>query len=176
MENTYTYTARSAAHPEKVVTFTLYDHSMSVELGVPLEHIERAVVSESDETEIETEAGIEHEAFSHAWLKPMAVSLMQRSTRPFNVADIDAKAEDEGLRVTAWVRTGGLRFAPITFSWERVDNPKGAGAFVEELRKRKGTAAYPGRFPGLMDYWVSWFSMGLLLLALLLWPRRETKG
>jgi hypothetical protein len=35
LENTYTYTARSADHPERVVTFTLYDHSMSVELGAP---------------------------------------------------------------------------------------------------------------------------------------------
>jgi hypothetical protein len=136
LENTYTYTARSTDHPERVVTFTLYDHSMSVEVGAPLGHIERALQPETGEIQAEVEA--EHEALSHAWLKPMAVSLLQRGTRPFNVADIDAKAEDEGLRATAWVKTGGLRFAPITFSWERVDNPKGAGAFVEELRKRKG--------------------------------------
>jgi hypothetical protein len=136
LENTYTYTARSADHPERVVTFTLYDHGMSVEVGAPLEHIARALQPETGEIKAEVEA--EHEALSHAWLKPMAVSLRQQGTRPFNVADIDAKAEDEGLRVTAWVRTGGLRFAPITFFWERVDNPKGAGTFVEELRKRKG--------------------------------------
>jgi hypothetical protein len=176
MENTYTYTARSAAYPEKVVTFTLYDHSMSVELGVPLEHIERAVVSEGDETEIEAEAGIEHEALSHAWLKPTAVSLLQRGTRPFSVADVDARTDNDGLRVTAWARTKGLRLAPVTFSWDEVDNPEGAEAFARELKRRKGAAAYPGRFPGLLDYWASWFSMGLLLLVLLLWPRRETKG
>jgi len=176
LESTYTYTARSAAHPEKVVTFTLYDHSMSVGLGAPLEHIERAVVSESDETEIETEAGNEHEALSHAWLKPTAVSLLQRGTSPFNVADVDAKIDNDGLRVTAWTRTRGLRLAPVVFSWDEVDNPEGAEAFAREIKRRKRSAKYPGRFPGLLDYWASWFSMGLLLLALLFWPRRETKG
>jgi hypothetical protein len=148
---------------------------MSVELGAPLEQLERAVVSESDETEVETEAGIEHEALSHAWLKPTAVSLLQRGTRPFSVADVDARTDKDGLRVTAWARTKGLRLAPVIFSWDEVDNSEGAEAFARELKSRKRSAKYPGRFPGLLDYWASWFSMGLLLLVLLLWPRRETK-
>ena len=40
MESTYTYTARNAEDIREVVTFTLYDHHMSVGLGAPIENIE----------------------------------------------------------------------------------------------------------------------------------------
>jgi hypothetical protein len=59
MENTFTYTARSAYAPEKVVTFTLYDNSMSVELGVPLEHLERALAGRKEAEKAEADGGDE---------------------------------------------------------------------------------------------------------------------
>ena len=181
MENTFTYTARSATAPEKVVTFTLHDSSMSVELGVPLEHIERALASLEQEPKaqdggetVETQNESRSDTMTGAYyaLKPMAVSLMEKGGQPFNVADVTARAEDEGLDVTAWVRAKGLRLAPIRFAWDRVDNPEGAKAFAHQVRARHEAASQPGRFAGMMDYWLSWLAFGTLLLALF-WPHKK---
>ena len=160
-ENTYTYTARSAVNPSKVVTFTLHDHHMSIEPGAPLEHVERALGVEEDETKAEPEARIQ------PWVKPVAVSAMERVARPFNIADVDVNAQDDRLQVTSWVRTTGLRLAPVVFLMEHVDNPEAAHAFAKEVKERKASAAHPGLFRGLLDYWASWLFAGLMVGALL---------
>jgi hypothetical protein len=167
-ENTYTYTARSAVNPSKVVTFTLHDHRMSVELGAPLEHLENALGIEQSETEAEQEGRIQ------PWVKPTAVSMMERVARPFNISDVDADADDDRLEVTSWIRAGGLRVAPVIFSMEHVDNPEAANAFVGEVEERKAAARHPGRFRGPLDYWAGWFLVGFLI-SVLLWIglRRE---
>jgi hypothetical protein len=183
MENTFTFTARSAYAPEKVVTFTLFDESMSVELGVPLEHLERALAGreEAEETEeameaepAEVQEEDEAPAAMSAYyaLKPVAVSLMERGGQPFSMADVSARAEDGGLDVTAWVRAKGLRLAPVRFAWDQVDNPDGAKAFAREVRARNRVTSRPGRFDGIMDYWISWLAFGALILALF-WPRKR---
>lgn len=163
MENTYTYTARSANNPQQVVTFTLHGRSVIVDIGVPLEHVERTI----DEGQ---------ESAPQAWLKPAIVSAMERGTRPFNVADVSARVTDGGLCFAAWVRTGGLRLAPITFIMSKVDNLDAAEAFAEEVRRRKELVDRPGRFPGLMDYWASWVFGGVLmvgLVAIWMWTRKK---
>jgi hypothetical protein len=170
MENTYTYTARSALAPEKVVTFTLYDHRVSVDLAAPLEQIEEALAGEEPEQEPDSEA--QQETQSYYALKPTVVSLLERGTRPFDIADVRAQAENGGLAVTAWVRAKGLRLVPVRFAWEQVDNPEGARAFAKEVRARRRGAAHPGSFAGLMDYWVSWLLFGMLVLFLF-WPQRQ---
>lgn len=184
MENTYTYTARSALAPEKVVTFTLYDHHMAVDVGAPLEHVERALRDVGEETEAETEAEagpeVQEEAKRAYALKPTAVSLMERGGRPFNIADVYAQAKEDALIVTAWVRAKGLRLLPVRFAWEQVDNPQAAQAFSQEVRVRSQETSPPGRFRGVMDYWASWLLLGILFLALF-WPRggrenQETEG
>jgi hypothetical protein len=159
-ENTYTYTARSAEDPAQVVTFTLHDHSMSVDLGTPLEYVERAI--QPEETGDIAESAIE------PWAKPMALSVWERVTRPFSVADVHASAVDNWLQVTSWVRALGLRLAPIPFLMERVDNPDAARAFVDELNERKKTARQPGTFRGPLDYWITWL-LGSLLIIMLVW-------
>jgi hypothetical protein len=169
MENTFTYTARSALAPEKVVTFTLYDHHMSVDLGAPLEHIERGVAKLQEEQAAEAEDRAETQPLYAA--KPTAVSLFEKVVRPFDIADVTAQAEDGGLTVAAWVRAKGLRLAPIRFALEQVDNPQGAEAFAGEVQARKQDAPHPGRFRGVMDYWIGWLLLGALMIALL-WPRR----
>lgn len=158
-ENTYTYTARSAVNPSKVVTFTLHDHRMSVELGAPLEHVERALGIEEGETEAEQEARIQ------PWVKPMAVSVIERAARPFNIADVDVNAQDARLQVTSWIRTTGLRLVPVVFLMEQVDNPEAAHAFAKEVEERKASAAHPGLFRGPLDYWASWLLAGLVMGA-----------
>ena len=159
---------------------------MAVELGVPLEHVERALAGQEQAKEREADGGSETaevQEESHAdpatsvyhVVKPMTVSLMEKSGQPFNVADVSAKAEDGGLDVTAWVRAKGLRLAPVRFSWDRVDNPEGAKAFAQEVSGRSQAALRPGRFSGLMDYWISWLGLGALVLALF-WPRKRHHG
>ncbi len=162
MEDTYTYIARSAEDPAKAVTFTLHDNSMSVGLGAPLEHVERALEAEG-------------EVRPRLWLKPLAVSLLERGTRPFRVADVDAtRAADDWLSVTAWVRAGGLRLAPIILIRGRVDNPEAALAFVEELSSRKASVAGPFKLLGLLDYWATWLLAGFFMVGLLgIWRRRS---
>jgi len=183
MENTYTYTARSADNPEKVVTFTFYDRHLMVDVGAPIEHVERALqVQQVEEADVDrASADIDRvsaeEYHVQPWLKPMAISVIQRGTHPFNAADVYAGIDNGGLSVTAWVRAGGLRLAPVVFNVEHVDNPDAAEAFVEELERRKASVDRPGSFPGVLDYWVSWliggFSVAAVLAAWLLKKYRE---
>jgi hypothetical protein len=97
---------------------------------------------------------------SQAWLKPLVTLLLERGTRPFHVADVDASAENGSLRVAAWNRSGGLRLAPIIFAFGKIDNPVAAKAFAKELNRRKQAAAHSGNFPrdvelllGQVGYW-----------------------
>jgi hypothetical protein len=188
MENTFTYTARSRRNPERVVTFTLYDHHMAVDLGGMIEHIDRALRREPEKAgQAEGKAGGHEQEGAGARqdgrerepsrrnpalavIKPAAVSALERGTGPFHVRDVAADADGDSFRVRTWIRARGLRAAPVQFTWQSVDNPEGARAFAEELRHRQRAAAYPGRFPGPMDYWLSWLLLGGLALALF-WPR-----
>jgi hypothetical protein len=168
MENTYTYTARSIENPEQVVTLTLQDHHMSVGLGAPLEQIE-AVLQQEDPGE---ESGQGSQA--KLWLRPLAVSLLERGVGPFQVADVNAAAEDDWLRVSAWYRAGGLALAPITLIDGRVDNPPAAQAFVEELKERKSEMTGAFGLLNLLDYWLTWILAGVLMLGLFqVWRRKD---
>ncbi len=165
MEDTYTFTARNAEDTDQVVTLTLHDHRMSVDLGAPIENIETAVESDTD--------GKEGMALRQPWAKPVAAAVIERGLRPFNVSDVDADVEDERFMVMAWIRTGGLRLAPIRFRMRRVDNPEATHAFVEELEQRKASAPRPSRVPKWLDYWASWLLIASLVIMLpLVWLRR----
>lgn len=171
MENTYTYTARSVENPEYSVTFTLFDHRMSVGTGAPMEQMAQALerVGAEEEAAEETAEGEEIEAVeaekqSKLWLKPMAISLVERGTKPFHVDDVDADVEGDWLHVRGWVRAGGLRLAPVTLMKGRVDNPDAAQAFVDEVNERKTEAFGP---LALFDYWGAWFAAGFVIILLL---------
>ncbi len=173
MENTYTYTARSVENPEYSVTFTLFDHRMSVGTGAPMEQmaqaLERVGAGEAEEegagaAEGEEIEAVEAEKQSKLWLKPMAISLVEQGTKPFHVDDVDADVEGDWLRVRGWVRAGGLRLAPVTLMKGRVDNPDAALAFVDEVNERKTEAFGP---LALFDYWGAWFAAGFVIVLLL---------
>jgi hypothetical protein len=167
MEKTYTYTARSIENPEQVVTFTLQDHHMSVGIGAPLEQIE-TVLQQADAGE---EAG--QGALAKLWLRPLAVSLLERGVGPFRVVDVNAAAEDDWLRVSAWYRAGGLALAPVTLVNGRVDNPQAAQAFVDELEERKSEATGAFGLLNMLDYWFTWVLAGTLMLGLFqIWRRK----
>jgi hypothetical protein len=169
MENTYTYTARNAENPEQSVTFTLHDHSMSVGLGAPLEQIEQ--VLNRDENQEDNGDGSEVQL----WLKPLAISLVEQGTGPFRVADVDARADEDRLRVKAWFRTGGLGLAPITLIDGPIDNSDAAQAFVAEVNRRKEEVPGPFKLLGLLDYWATWIAASAALISLFaLWRRKGT--
>ena len=170
MKNTYTYTARSVHHPEKVVTFTLYGDRMSVGIGVPLEQAAR--VTEAIQVEEGEQEAAEMEP--QLWLKPVAVALVERSTTPFRVVDVDASADEDGLFVRGWVRVGGLRLAPITLISGAVDNPDAAQAFVAELDRRKAARSKGPMFLQLLDFWATWFVLGGVMIGLFnLWRKKS---
>lgn len=165
MHDTYTYTARNAENADELATFTLYDHSLSIEASeILMEQIDRLVEAGKSETEFEVPV----------WLKPVVAWLAQEVLRPFSVADVSARTHDDGFWVTAWVRAAGMRLAPLTLGWEHVDNPDAADAFVRQLNTRQMSAPHPGRFPGPFDYWAAWLIVAVLVVVLpLRWMDRD---
>jgi hypothetical protein len=174
MENTYTYIARSIENPEKVVTFTLLDHHMSVGLGPPMEQIE-TIVQQLD-TDEEADEGSGQAGQAKIWLKPMAVSLLERGVGPFHLVDVNANIYGDLLRISAWYRAGGLALAPVTLVNGRVDNPQAAQGFVDELEERKSELASAfGPFK-LLDFWFTWIIAGFLMVGLVQVWRRKSKS
>jgi hypothetical protein len=145
---------------------------MAVDVGAPLEQIGRVLQEAGEQPTAEGDTKAQESAMGIYPLKPTAVSLLERGGQPFRVADVYARAKEDALSVTAWVRAKGLRLVPIRFAWQQVDNPEGASAFAQEVRARREVASHPGRFRGLMDYWVNWLLLGALLLALFM-PRGD---
>ena len=156
---TLTFTARSTREPEKIATFTLQNGSVKVQLGDALvEQAEKASVEQEDSP-------------VRAWAKPAATASLQRLMQPIPVEDFDADFEDDALTATAWIRAGGLRLAPVRLTWEQVDNPDGAVAFVEELQsRRQAREVDEAAIPNPFDYWAGWFmtvTAGLVTLLLI---------
>lgn len=160
-ENTFTYTARSAQDPEKMAMFTLHNGSVSVQLGnAIMEQAEEAYESfrEGDEDDSKRLAG---------FIKPMATGSVQRFLQPIPLEDFDADVKEDAMQATAWIRAGGLRLAPVMMTWQDVDNPAGAKAFVSELQERKKAMTNDaGRLPDPFDYWASWIVVGLITIML----------
>ena len=167
--STYTFIARSAYDPSNVATFTLYDERMTVDTGVGLEEIGRAIRSRTANNGDDSTNGSRTIIPSvPGWVKPVAVRLAQEGTRPFSVADVDVSASEDGsLMIRSWVRVGGLRLAPLQFYWERVDNPDAAVAFTKEIARRRDGLHHPGRFNGPLDYWLVWVVGGLVLMLII---------
>lgn len=178
MAKTYTYTARSADNPERVVTFTLRDSRMSVGAGAPMEQVEAAIelgrgleAPEEEGAEEGREVEVARAERPKLWLRPVAVSLVERGTQPVHVDDVVAKLHDDWLTVKAWFRAGGLRVVPIKLIDGRVDNPVAAGDFVEEVQERKTVTGFNPL--GLLDYWATWVGLSLVALILLQSSRRK---
>jgi hypothetical protein len=101
---------------------------------------------------------------------------MERALHSFSVADVDAVAQDDRLQVTAWIRMGGLRLAPLVFNFKRVEDSEAAQAFAQELGRRKTSITRPHRPSEPLDYWASWVLAGLLLIvSLVILARLHTR-
>lgn len=166
MTETYTYTARNVNNPEKVITFTLYDGHMRVNLTGLLEDLGTITAAEDKAAEakrqLKSQAG------------PTTLKVLENMTGPFHVRDTSASLDEEDrLRVMAWKRMAGFRLAPVMISAGRVDNPEAAEAFVEELDQRAEETESINRFFGPLDYWLGWLLMITGLVVLFRWPGKE---
>ena len=151
-ENTLTFTARGIQDPDKMATFTLQNGSVSVQLGNTLLK-EMVNVSETYQAE---------EDVNMADLtKATAVGAAQKMLRTLPLQDFDANIDGNTLHTTAWIRKGGLRAAPVSMTWQEVDNPDAARAFVQEVEDRKEQLPKVQALPSILDYWVSWLVLGV---------------
>jgi len=164
--NTYTYTARNINNPDKVVTFTLYDGHMRVNLTGLLDQANTVASSEEKSGELKNQVSLQ--------AKPALLKLKEGVSGPIHVSDIKAKMEDDKLQVTLWQRMGGLRLAPVQFDMGRVDNEEAAEAFLDELEQRKDTTESDARrFFGPLDYWIGWAGLLLLIGIFIRRPKRS---
>jgi hypothetical protein len=163
---TYTYTARNINNPDKVVTFTLYDGHMRVNLTGLLDQAK--TVTDADEKSGELRQQVSLQA------KPALLKIKEGISGPVHINDINAKMDEDQLQVTMWPRVAGLRLAPVQLTMGQVDNEEAAEAFVDELEQRKETTESETRkFFGPLDYWIGWAGLMLLIGLLIRRPKRN---
>lgn len=168
MTDTYTYTARHADDPDKVITFTLRGEYLEINLTGILENIGNII---SDDERKQT---LKEQFRSQA--APTVLKAMEELSGPIHVNDIKGDLIREGgnkLQIKIWKRIAGLRAAPINLNFGRVDNPDAAQAFLEELEDRKIQSEHQGKFFGPLDYWLGWLGLAAVLILLWRWPRRN---
>ena len=157
LQNTYTYTARSAENPDHLATFTLTDHQMLIDPGTSLQQMQEKLAGLGD-------ADSKGDAAARL-LKPAALWAMQRIVQPFALDDVAVNSSGDDLHVRAWIRAGGLRLAPVMLAWNKVDNDVTAEQFMSEVEARKAQAARAAALPGPMDYWLGWVIAGFALIV-----------
>lgn len=167
MANTYTYTARSARDPERVLTFTLYKNSLSVNLTGVLESLEQVATAER--------RGDEAKKQLKSQFKPTTLKVVENLSGPVHLGDVNVELDATNqFALKSWKRVGGLRLAPINISIGPVDNPEAAEAFIAEFEQRRAASSHPSKFFGPLDYWFGWIGLVLLAVILIRWPRRES--
>lgn len=152
---TYTYTARNAENPEKVVTFTINDEKMQVNLTDLVEKPTSVDRSASKPVQML------HQVKSKA--KPVYMKVKERIFGPVHVSDVHADLNNDRFLVRMWPRVAGLRLAPVRINMGEVDNEDAAEAFVDELDYRKEITPAPRKLFGPLDYWIGWVSLALLV-------------
>jgi hypothetical protein len=157
LQNTYTYTARSAENPDHLATFTLTDHQMIIDPGTSLQQMEEKLAGLGDADSRGVAAA--------RLLKPAALWAIQRIAQPFALDDVAVNSSGDDLHVRAWTRAGGLRLAPVMMAWNNVDNNKAAEQFAAEVEARKAETERAAVLPGPLDYWLAWLAGGLALVV-----------
>lgn len=165
MPFTYTYTARSKENPDRVMTFTIFEDYLKVNLTGLVDQI-----SEVIEDEERKHAAKE---FFTTQSGTALYKVMERISGPVHINDVSPSFDDGAFRLTFWRRIAGLRFAPIVLIMGDVDNPEAAAKFIETLQERKNQAESPGRFSGPLDYWATWIAMVIGIFVLIKWPRKK---
>lgn len=165
MPFTYTYTARNKQKPDKVVTFTIVENYMKVNLTGLIDQISGFAEEEGREEAIKS--------FLSTQSGSAIYKVVERLSGPVHINDVNPFLEDGEFKLTFWKRVAGLRVAPITLSIGDVDNPEGAAQFIETLMERQDQAEDPGVFAGPLDYWGTWIGLLVGLIILIKWPKKD---
>ena len=165
MPFTYTYTARNRENPDRVMTFTIFEDYLKVNLTGLVDQVS-SVVGEED-------TGTAAKDFLSTQSGSALYKAVERLSGPVHVNDVNPYFEDGQFKLTFWKRVAGLRFAPITLSMGDVDNPDAAGQFIETLMDRQDQADEPGAFAGPLDYWGTWIGILVGVILLIKWPRKD---
>jgi hypothetical protein len=162
---TYTYTARNSENPNRVVTFTIYEDQLKVDLTGLVDQVTEVIDEEHREEAlkeiISTQTGT------------ALYKAIERLTGPAHINDVTPLYKDGKITITFWKRLAGLRFAPIVIVMGEVDNPDAANQFVEVLSERQEQTDSPGVFAGPLDYWFTWVAIVMVIVALVRWPRKK---
>lgn len=167
IHETYTYTARNANHPSEVVTFTLDNNHLRVNLTGVLDQAGTIAEAEQKSSEIRNQISTQ--------AKPAVMKIIESFSGPTHISDVDARLDGEQLKVILWQRAAGLRLAPVQFNMKKIDNVEAAEAFVDELDQRKKKGPSESRLWGPLDYWAGWITFLLAVGFFFRWIRRRDK-
>lgn len=165
MPFTYTYTARSKDNPDRVMTFTIFEDYLKVNLTGLVDQVSEVIDNEDPQ-----EAA---KALFSTQSGTALYKVMERLSGPVHINDVTPSLEEGVLKLTFWRRVAGLRFAPIILLMGKVDNPEAAGQFIDTLMERQGQTDTPGIFAGPLDYWATWFAVVIGIFVLIKWPRKK---
>ena len=165
MPFTYTYTARSKENPDRVMTFTIFDDYLKVNLTGLVDQVSE-VIDDEDRQAAAKE-------FFTTQSGTALYKVMERLSGPVHINDVTPSFEDGAFKLIFWRRVAGLRFAPIVVLMGSVDNPEAAGQFIDTLMERQDQTDTPGIFAGPLDYWATWIAMVIGVLVLIKWPRKK---
>jgi len=165
MPFTYTYTARNRDNPDRVMTFTIFEDYLKVNLTGLIDQVSEVVGKE--------DTGSAAKDFLSTQSGSALYKAVERLSGPVHVNDVHPYFEDGQFKLIFWKRVAGLRFAPITLSMGNVDNPDAAGQFIETLMDRQDQAETPGAFAGPLDYWGTWIGLLIGVILLIKWPRKD---
>ena len=168
MPFTYTYTARNKDNPDRVLTFTIFENTLKVNLTGLIDQVSEAVAKEDSQTAVKD--------FLTTQSGSAIYKAVERLSGPVHVNDVDPYYEEGQFKLRFWKRVAGLRFAPITLSMGNVDNPESAGQFIDTLMSRQDQVESPGPFAGPLDYWATWIGLLLGLIVLIKWPRKKEQS
>lgn len=168
MPFTYTFTARNRKNPEKVITFTLYDDYLTVNLTGLIDSVSEFVKEKEEESRKEVVKSIISKQSGAAIYK-----VLERLSGPVHISDVNPYIEEGQFNLTFWKRLAGLRVAPITISVSDVDNPQAATQFIETLIDRQKETVKPGTFAGPLDYWATWVGLLIGLIVLIRWLKKD---
>jgi hypothetical protein len=164
--NTYTFTARNVENPDQVVTFTLYDEYLRVNLTGLVDQVEKITQAEKKQSEAVQQFKTQ--------LKPVVMKVAENLSGPIHLSDVSATVYEDNLVLNGWRRAFGLRLSPFRLGFGRVDNPEAAQAFVSEMEARKGEISDQAALFGPMDYWFFW--VGILIGAIFLIQGQRQKA
>jgi hypothetical protein len=168
MPFTYTYTARNKDNPDRVLTFTIFENHLKVNLTGLIDQVSTVVGEEDRETAVKDFLSTQSDSAIY--------KAVERLSGLIHVNDVDPYYEEGQFKLRFWKRILGLRFAPITLSMGNVDNPEAAGQFIDTLMSRQDQAETPGPFTGPLDYWATWLGLIIGLFVLIKWPRKNDKS